>query len=177
MGAGSVDAMADPLRPLRINAVELLRQPGGVREVDVSVEPAPLDVAHERLRGDVGVDLRLEAMNDGIAVTGSVSAEWATECRRCLAPVSGTAVAVVDELYQRQPVDPDAFLIADGQLDLAPMVREVILLELDRERVCRQDCAGLCPVCGVDRNDEECSCDATVRDERWSALDGLVVDE
>ena len=43
-------------------------------------------------------------------------------------------------------------MIEDGQLDLAPMVREVILLELDLERVCRDDCAGLCPVCGVDRN-------------------------
>ena len=57
------------------------------------------------------------------------------------------------------------------------MVREVMLLELDGERVCRDECAGLCPVCGVDRNEATCDCVTEVRDERWAALDGLVVEE
>jgi uncharacterized protein len=80
-------------------------------------------------------------------------------------------------LYQITPVDPDAYVIRDGQLDLAPLVRETVLLELDTERLCRDDCAGLCPVCGVDRNRSECSCDTTVRDERWAGLEGFVPDE
>jgi uncharacterized protein len=98
-------------------------------------------------------------------------------CRRCLTDLSGTAVAVVDELYQIEPLDPDAYLIEDGQLDLAPLVREVVLLELDTERLCREDCAGLCPVCGVDRNTTDCSCDTSVSDERWAALEGFVPDD
>lgn len=169
--------MADPLGPLRINAVELLRQPGAVRDVVVDVEAAPLDADHERLVGDIRVELRLTALNDGIDVVGTVSADWATVCRRCLADVSGTAVGEVDELYQIQPLDPDAYVIRDGQLDLAPLVRETVLLELDTERLCRDDCAGLCPVCGVDRNRSECSCDTTVRDDRWAGLEGFVPDE
>jgi uncharacterized protein len=167
----------DPLRPLRVNAVELLRQPGAVRIVDVDVPAEPLDARHERLAGDVHVDLRLESLNDGISVTGTVSAPWRTVCRFCLTDLSGTAVGEVDELFQTVPLDPDAFPINEGQLDLAPVVRETVLLELDRERQCRPDCAGLCPVCGVDRNTTTCSCDTTVRDERWSALDDLVVDD
>ena len=169
--------MADPLGPLRINAVELLRQPGAVRDVVVDVAPAPLDAEHERLVGDIRVELRLTALNDGIDVVGAVSADWATVCRRCLADVSGTAVGEVDELYQIQPLDPDAYVIRDGQLDLAPLVRETVLLELDTERLCRDDCAGLCPVCGIDRNRAECSCDTTVRDERWAGLEGFVPDD
>ena len=169
--------MADPLRPLRINAVELLRQPGAVRDVTVDVDAAPLDAEHEHLVGDVHVELRLTALNDGIDVDGTVSVDWATVCRRCLTDVSGTAVGVVDELYQIQPLDPDAYLIEDGQLDLAPLVRETVLLELDNERLCRDECAGLCPVCGVDRNITECSCDTAVRDERWAALEGFVPDD
>ena len=102
--------MADPLRPLRINAVELLRQPGAVRDVTVDVDAAPLDAEHEHLVGDVHVELRLTALNDGIDVDGTVSVDWATVCRRCLTDVSGTAVGVVDELYQIQPLDPDAYL-------------------------------------------------------------------
>ncbi|MGB0111764.1 MAG: DUF177 domain-containing protein [Ilumatobacteraceae bacterium] len=168
--------MSDLLRPLRINAVELLRQPGAVRDVDAVIEAAPLDVAHERLVGDVHVDVALEALRDGIAVTGTVSADWATVCRRCLTEITGRAIAPVDELYQLEPLDPEAYLVEDGQLDLAPMVREVILLELDLERVCRDDCAGLCPVCGLDRNDSACECDSSVRDDRWAALEGFVPD-
>jgi uncharacterized protein len=91
--------------------------------------------------------------------------------------VAGTAVGVVDERYQIEALDPDAYLIEDGQLDLVPLVREVALLELDSERVCRDDCAGLCPVCGVDRNTTACSCDTTVSDDRWAALEGFVPDE
>jgi uncharacterized protein len=177
----------DGLRSLRVNAVELLRQPGAVRDIDVVIEPVPLDVTHDRLVGDVRVAVSLEALRDGIKVVGTVSADWVTQCRRCLTDVSGIAVGVVDELYQLESSDsslipdtsliPDASLIVDGQLDLAPMVREIVLLELDLERVCREDCAGLCPVCGVDRNTTDCDCDTAVHDERWSALEGFVPDD
>lgn len=169
--------MSDLLRPLRINAVELLRQPGAVRDVDVTIEAAPLDAQHERLDGDIHVAVRLEALRDGIKVTGHVSADWSTVCRRCLAPISGRSFGDVDELYRLDDLDDEAYVIEDGQLDLAPMVREVILLELDLERVCRDDCAGLCPVCGVDRNTTPCDCDSTVTDERWAALEGFVPDD
>ena len=169
--------MADPLRPLRINAVELLRQPGAVRDIALDIAAEALDAAHERLAGDIHVALRLTAMNDGIAVVGAVSADWSTVCRRCLADLSGIAVGEVDDLYQIQPLDPDAYIIDDGQLDLAPLVRETILLELDLERLCRDDCAGLCAVCGVDRNTTDCSCDTEVADARWAALEGFVPDD
>jgi uncharacterized protein len=174
---GSVKSMSDPLRPLRVNAVELLRQPGATQELTLAFEAEPLGVDHERLSGDVDVDLSLEALNDGIRVTGTVSAAWSTECRRCLANISGIAVAEIVELYQREVVDPDAFLLEASQLDLSSMVREAILLELDLERVCRDECAGLCPACGIDRNEAQCSCDTTVTDNRWSALDDLVLDD
>ena len=169
--------MADPLGPLRINAVELLRQPGATRDVTLDVEAASLDVAHEQLAGDIHVALRLTALNDGIDVDGTVSVDWATVCRRCLTDVSGTAVGTVDELYQVEPLDPDAYVIDDGQLDLASLIRETALLELDTERLCRDDCAGLCPVCGVDRNVTECSCETAVSDGRWAALEGFVPDD
>jgi uncharacterized protein len=168
--------MPDLLRPLRVNAVELLRQPGAVRDVTIDIAAEPLGVEHERLVGDIHVAVRITARNDGLDVDGTVSADWATVCRRCLADVSGTAVGLVDEVYQIEPIDPDAYLIEDGQLDLAPMVREIVLLELDNERQCRDDCAGLCPVCGVDRNDTDCSCDSAVIDDRWAALEGFVPD-
>ena len=168
---------ASSTRALRINATELLRQPGAVRAVHADVSGDDLDVVHDALSGDVTVDVELEALNDGIVARGEVSAPWQRPCRRCLRELSGVASAPIDELYQLEALDEDAEMIVDGQLDLAPMARQVVLLELDEERLCREACAGLCPQCGIDRNDEACDCDTTVTDHRWAALDGLVLDE
>jgi uncharacterized protein len=166
-----------PKRELRINAVELLRQPGAIRPVEVTVSGEMLDVQHEALAGDIDVQLELEALNDGIVVRGTIAAPWARPCRRCLEDLDGVARAAVDELYQVEILDEDAYPIVDGQLDLAPVARQAALLELDDERLCRDDCAGLCPQCGVDLNVESCGCDTEVKDHRWAALDGLVLDD
>ncbi len=169
--------MSDPLRPLRVNAVELLRQPGAVRTIEVELPGAALGVGHPRLTGDVAIRVRLDALLDGITVVGSVTAPAQGMCRLCLADDRAPEVAEVDELYQVDLTDEDAFPIENGQLDLAPMVRELLLLELDGEVQCRDDCRGLCPVCGIDRNTESCECDTDVRDDRWAALADLELDD
>jgi uncharacterized protein len=168
--------VADITRQLKLNAVELLRQPGAIRHVDFAVEAEPIGVVHRALAGEIELHLVLEALNDGIAVRGSIGVPWAGVCRRCLASVNGVDTVEIDELYQKTVIDPDAFVIEDGQLDLNPLVRETALLALDDERLCRPDCAGLCPNCGVDRNIERCECDNEVVDPRWAALDSLTVD-
>lgn len=164
-------------KALKVNAVGLLREPGAVKPIDATVSGADLDVVHDALAGDIGIDLSLETMNDGIVVKGIVTAPWARPCRRCLRDLSGEARSEIDELYQVDVIDAEAFPIVDNQLDLAPMARQAALLELDDERVCREECAGLCPSCGIDRNTASCDCDNEVKDHRWAALDGLVLDD
>ncbi|MFT3853306.1 MAG: DUF177 domain-containing protein [Ilumatobacteraceae bacterium] len=161
--------------PLVINAAELLRRPGNERDVEMSVTQAELDVDDAHLAADAEVDvhLHLESLSDGIVVTGAVAAPWSGTCRRCLTPAAGVATAEVHELYQHTVTDPDAFELIGDQLDLRPMVRELLLLELPETPVCREDCAGLCPQCGVDRNTTGCECTVTETDPRWDALAAL----
>jgi len=167
--------MADPLV---INAAELLRRPGNERDVDLVVAPAEIDLdnPHLAVDADVEVHLRLESLSDGIVVTGSTAVPWSGNCRRCLAPASGTATTEVHELYQHTLTDPDAFELTGDQLDLRPMVRELLMLEVPETPLCREDCAGLCPQCGADRNSGECGCEPAVTDPRWDALSGLNLD-
>ncbi len=167
----------NPLYELRLNARELLRQPGSTRRISTALAATDFGIADERITGDIGVDLTAVSNIDGIVVTGAVVIPWQVPCRRCLTEVSGVAEVVVDELYQDEVGDEDAFQIEGDQIDLAPAVREYVLLEVPDAPLCRDACAGICPVCGVDRNEGSCDCDTTVRDGRWAALDDLRLDD
>jgi uncharacterized protein len=161
-------------KPLVVNAVELLRRPGSTKDIDVVVSAEDCDFNDTRIDDEaVHVRLHLEALSDGIAVTGTASAHWHGECRRCLHPVSETADVGIDELYQLAVSDPDAYLIENDQLNLLPMVRENILIAVPLWFLCRSDCAGLCPECGTDLNIGSCSCRPPATDDRWSALEEL----
>ncbi|HEY5663588.1 MAG TPA: DUF177 domain-containing protein [Ilumatobacter sp.] len=166
-----------PAHVLRVNARELLRQPGARRELVAGLEPADLGLDDDRIVGTIDVGLEAVSSIDGIVVRGAVTVGWRGVCRRCLAEVDGVAVIPVDELYQDDLSDDDAYPIEGDQIDMAAPVRDYVVLELPDGPLCRPDCAGICPVCGADRNDAPCTCDTAVRDERWAALDGFEVDD
>jgi len=169
---------ATRLHALRVNARELLRQPGLEKRIELSIPATDLGVEDERITGDVSVDLTATSTVDGVTVRGTVSLPWRTACRRCLVDVTGVATAEVDETYHDQP-DPrgDGFELVGDQIDLAGAVREYVVLELPHDQLCREACAGICPLCGADLNDGPCDCDTSVRDERWAALDALRLDD
>lgn len=68
-------------------------------------------------------------------------------------------------------VDEEAY--TGKEIDLAPAVREQILLQVPSSPLCREDCLGLCAKCGKDLNEGECGCDRAVVDPRWAALKGI----
>jgi len=161
--------------PLLINAAELLRRPGSDRHLELQTTVGELGISDTRFDRDAAVEvsLRLESLTDGIVVDGLVRAPWADSCRRCLAPADGQVVSEVHELYQHVITDPDAFAIVGDQIDLLPMVRESLLLDAPLAPLCRPDCAGLCPTCGIDLNVETCECPTESSDPRWDALSQL----
>lgn len=136
--------------------------------------PAETDVFPEAV---VSVDLTLQSYAGGIAASGVVAAPWHGVCRRCGAPVLGMSVVEVAERFVEDPApeDEDAYPIVGDEIDLAPLAHDAILLDLPLAPLCRADCAGLCPTCGADRNEEACDCRAE-RDPRWAMLDGLRFD-
>lgn len=161
-------------KPLVVNAVELLRRPGSTKDIDVVVAAEDFEFNDSRIDDvPVHVRLHLEALSDGIAVTGVATAHWHGECKRCLAPVQESTEIDIDELYQVAVTDPDAFPIDADQLMLLPMVRENILVVVPQFLLCQPDCKGLCPQCGADLNEGQCSCIVPVVDDRWAALEGL----
>ena len=161
--------------PLIVNIAELLRRPGSERDIAIEVKAEVFAFADSRISdaSDVGVQLHLESLTDGIVVRGKISSNWRLSCRRCLRPVADVAVAEVDELFQRVIVNPDAYPLEGEQLDLKQMVRELVLLSLPDGPLCQADCPGFCLQCGSDLRTSQCSCQKLVGDERWAVLDEL----
>jgi uncharacterized protein len=164
---------------LVVPVADLLPHPGSTKRVERTAVLEDLAVSGSRVPDGepVRVDVELQAVNDGIVAVGEVRVPWAGECRRCLRPLRGEVVAAVQEIYERDPVDGETRLLEDVVVDLTEMTRDAVLLELPLVPLCHDDCAGLCPVCGVNRNDTTCTCVVETKDPRWAALDDLRLED
>ena len=159
---------------------ELGRRPGSQRQVS-RIEPAPVGMGIDMLGvpagSDVVFDLRLEAVMEGVLVTGTVEVQVEGECVRCLGAVGGSRVVDLQQLYVydgREVVDDDIDRLEGDLLDLEPLVRDAVVLALPFNPVCRPDCPGLCPACGARFADDPGHSHGEQDDPRWAALRQLV---
>jgi len=162
---------------LRVDLRELARGPvetrGELGHADPLLEG--LDVA---LGGPVVVTGRLQATGEGrFYWHGTLRTTVTGQCRRCLTPVSAPVAADADALFTQDvdaQDDPDAYSLAPDAavIDLAPAIRQEVLLAVPRFLQCREDCRGLCPRCGQDLNAGPCGC-APAADPRWQTLELL----
>ncbi len=127
---------------------------------------------------EAAADLLLEAFDGGVAVSGKVSARWEGECRRCLCSVDGLLETDVREIFRRGGgPDEGTYPMAEDHVNLREMVLDSLFSALPVLPVCREDCLGICPRCGTDRNLAPCDCREVEVDRRWSALDVLLAGE
>lgn len=114
--------------------------------------------------------------------------EQRVACHRCLAPVEMPVAADVDLLLLRdapQPLEGEHELeeedlgvvhVEGETFDTGPLLREQLQLGVPMKPLCREDCRGLCPQCGADRNRGDCDCKDDWADPRWAALADLKTD-
>jgi uncharacterized protein len=126
----------------------------------------------------VALDVRFEAVSEGVLVTGSAIAPLGGECARCLDPLASSVEASFTELYRYEPdPDDDESLALDGdRLDLEQVFRDAVVLALPLSPLCREDCPGLCAECGTRLADAGESHVHEVTDPRWDILRGLKTD-
>ncbi|MFR1758877.1 MAG: YceD family protein [Christensenellaceae bacterium] len=95
-----------------------------------------------------------------LTVQGALRFDYETQCARCLASVSSCQEAEFTEEFARSASDdaPDRYLYVGHTLDLTQMVEDCIALNMPLRTLCSEDCKGLCPVCGANRNTISCGC-------------------
>jgi uncharacterized protein len=144
-----------------------------------------LDDGRAALKGPAEVSGRIDRDGPKARIRGKLAAQVALDCDRCLQPVAipiavnfdlGYVPASEYEVEAVEELGSDDLPVAvfDGEaIDIDELVREQVILELPARVLCREDCKGLCPVCGIDKNLKDCECESHPVDPRWAALSDL----
>ena len=173
----------DPRQPLVVDTTKLPRQPGATRALK-RVVPAPADLGLELISvpggSDIELDLMLTSVSEGVYVSGNVRGSLTGECGRCLDGITESFEVPIAELFAYQDstteetTDDDEVGRMQGDLlDLEPAVRDAVVLTLPVTPLCRPDCPGLCPDCGVHFDDLPADHSHEIADLRWAALRNL----
>lgn len=162
--------------PLRLNVGFLLHQGVGTSrdfDFDHPYVRVSSDLEVTSLRGRV----RMSRTAQGLYAQGSLRAETRLECVRCLTEFDQSLEAVLGDLFiypAWQASDPLLSIPDTGILDLSPVLREYLLLDVPLQPVCKPDCKGLCPECGNNLNESECNHPTAGTDPRLSVLKSLL---
>lgn len=141
--------------------------------------------------GNLGVECWLESSPDGIRVKGKISGKVGMQCTRCLKEYSRELDIDVDEFFMRPGLtqvdedglklnldsetgEEDDYIIEEGVIDLNVLVNDAVMLSLPMRCLCREDCKGLCQVCGINLNEGECGCEVSDIDPRLEVLRTLL---
>jgi uncharacterized protein len=173
--------MVVPVALLNIRLSDL-PETGTQLECGVQTEELGLDPSDVQARGELSLDATILPVGDELHVSGMLSGTVLRQCVRCLAEYVDRCEVPFAVQYRAQKEPPsrparrpgpagqesseDVAILMEGecysytgdQVDLVPMLREQVLLGMPLQPLCREDCQGLCPACGQDRNRGSCGC-------------------
>lgn len=171
----------DARNPWVIDTQDLGRRPGASREVVRTIRAETAvgfpDVIEIPVGASYRLRLLLESVVEGVLVSGSVTAPTTAQCSRCLDAIDDEVSVEVTELFaypdsttEATTEEDEVSHLVDDLVDMEPLVRDAIVLALPQVPLCRPDCPGLCPDCGLKWVDLEPDHGHEKIDPRWAAL-------
>lgn len=145
-------------------------------------EEIVLDEEHARLTKPPEISGRASRKEHEVRLRGKITASAEVDCDRCLKSVAVPIETEFDVKYipavdyraseaaELQEEDLSVSFFEGETIDLDDLIREQVLLALPVRALCGDDCEGLCPTCGADRNIDSCDCDSREIDPRWEGL-------
>jgi uncharacterized protein len=179
----STTAQRHPTSPMALDITRLGRRPGAMVTLRDTV-PSPsrigLDMIAIQQGAPLELDLRVESVSEGVLVTGTVAGPTVGECARCLTAVNGRVQVGLTELFAYPDSATEATTdegevghVVDDTIDLEQSIIDAVGLDLPFAPVCRPDCPGLCPECGVPLANEPGHHHHRI-DPRWAKLAGML---
>jgi uncharacterized protein len=176
-------AQQHPASPMAVDITRLGRRPGAMVTLRHTV-PSPsrigLDMIAIQQGAPLELDLRVESVSEGVLVTGTVAGPTVGECARCLTAVNGRVQVGLTELFaypdsatEATTDEDEVGRVVDDTIDLEQSIIDAVGLDLPFAPVCRPDCPGLCPECGVPLANEPGHHHDRI-DLRWAKLAGML---
>ena len=165
--------------------LDRLEEEGGRLWQVYQIDDLLLDGEEVRLVEPAEVRGRVRRKGKEVELRGKLDAKLEAPCDRCLQPVEIPISAefterfvravswAAEEQYELHEDDLNLAVFDGEGIELDDLVREEILLAVPAAVLCREDCKGLCPICGVDRNLNDCHCESNEVDSRWQKLKEL----
>ena len=167
--------------------LDLSRFRGEIDRIDRRFEPGAFSLKNEEFRLVAPVELQVEVRKDAkkVRLVGHIRTTLECDCSRCLEPFAVPVDSAFDLLFlpassagdhgedDEQEVHDDDVGVAyykDDEIDLGEVMREQFYLALPMKPLCREECRGLCPACGINRNRETCDCKTDWVDPRMEPL-------
>lgn len=163
-----------------VDVSDLVGRPGATRNIRRSVVVPGLRTALGWVDDDqpVQLDLTIDSVTEGFAVTGRVAGTMHLNCSRCLVGYDRVFDEAVDETYYygsgQGQEDDDDYAVEGNQINLEPMVRDVIVLSIPAVPLHDEACRGLCATCGADLSVVDCGHAQKPTDLRWAPLEGAL---
>jgi uncharacterized protein len=139
-------------------------------------------VEETHLNGPVVFSGQFFKVEDSILLTGTLKYTCDEQCARCLKEYRNTVEANVEALVVKDlsedDIDSEQLKIVeeDGCVNLDEAIKQTIYLSMPMKSICKEDCKGICPNCGVNLNIEECKCKKDLTDPRFEKLKDLLKD-
>jgi len=158
---------------LKIDLTTIKEQAGGVLELTEELHfPSQGRVEFPE---PVTVSVQVNRTNKGYFVAGKIEGRYQVPCDRCLEPIwKPLSAEFTENFYDRgsreREEEEDGRIAGPEGLDLMLTLLEAVTFSLPMKHLCREDCRGLCPVCGQNRNLSDCSCSEQKIDPRLAIL-------
>lgn len=166
------------MRDFTVSVAEILGKPGRYRDFKVSKPLSGVRTELARLDGSpLTGALRAQSVVEGVLVTGAVTGRVQLTCARCLEDFDADVATELCELFlargHEAPAEEETYVVEGLEIDIEPMLRDALTLELPLNPVCDRDCKGMCSRCGQDLNAGACACVEDDVDPRWAGLSAL----
>jgi uncharacterized protein len=166
-----------------LSVVDLIDRPGISRRFDLALPvPEGLDLLLATVAEPVRLTGEVAGVVEGVLVRGVLSADLRLQCARCLEDIAVQIAEDVVELFSDPLRGPDVahedvieegYQVINDTIDLDTLIRDALVSAVPWRSLCDAACKGLCPTCGLNRNEGECTCQETTIDLRWAPLENL----
>lgn len=161
---------------VKLNIAAALKAPGKVFELELAETIESFEYLGREfiLKEPLKVELSYSYNGAEVAVSGELRTVFLSSCSRCTKEYDEPFIQKFDERFVKNAADDDeAYPFTGDELALDQMIRDCVLLNLSPFGVCKEDCKGLCPICGCDLNKLQCQCQRVEEPERANPFEKL----